>query len=422
MALPAGEPSSPVTYVGVISLFALRDEVVGVGYPRGLLHLLLRGVLHAEGDVVEESVVEKDGLLIDVTYQLAQVVYAHVFHVDTVYEHLAFLHVIIAGNQVKQRRLAAAALPHQGDGLAFWYHEVDVSQHPSLVILERNVAELYLVLKGDEGLGMLRFLDGHLRFQYLVYPFHGSQALGNVVAGLGEFLQRIDDAVEYHEVVNERGAGDGIVIEHQDSAKPQHDDNHHRAQELAHGVRHLLADIHPHDERAVSVIHPGEAFVHLFLRAESLDDAQSAQRLFHLAHGVAPELLRFDAAGFQFPAHIAHEPAEEGHEEEREERELPGDEYQRGEIGDDEDGILEQHVQGRHDAVLYLLHVSAHAGDDVPLSLFAEEAQREAVDLLVDLVAYVSHHAGADGDDGGRRQEVSPCLQESGHGQEEPYQ
>ena len=187
-------------------------------------------------------------------------------------------------------------------------------------------------------------------------------------------------------------------------------------------MRHLLADIHPHDERAVSVIHPGKALVHLLLRAESLDDAQSAQRLFHLAHGVAPELLRLDAAGFQFPAHIAHEPAEEGHEEEREERELPGDEYQRGEIGNDEDGILEQHVQGRHDAVLYLLHVSAHAGDDVPLSLFAEEAQREAVDLLVDLVADVSHHSRADGDDRRGGQEVGSCLQEGGKGQEETYQ
>ena len=187
-------------------------------------------------------------------------------------------------------------------------------------------------------------------------------------------------------------------------------------------MRHLLADVHPHNQRAVSVVYAGEAFVHLLLRAESLDDAQSAQRLFHLAHGVAPKLLRLDAAGFQFPAHIAHEPAEEGHEEEREERELPGDEYQRGEIGNDEDGILEQHVQGRHDAVLYLLHVSAHAGDDVPLSLFAEEAQREAVDLLVDLVADVSHHSRADGDDSRGGQEVGSCLQEGGKGQEETYQ
>ena len=101
---------------------------------------------------------------------------------------------------------------------------------------------------------------------------------------------------------------------------------------------------------------------------------------------------------------------------------MPGDEYQRAEVGDDEHGILEEHVQGRHDAVLYLLHVSAHAGDDVPLSLFAEEAQREAVDLLVDLVADVSHHSRADGDDRRGGQEVGSCLQEGGKGQEETYQ
>ena len=63
------------------------------------------------------------------------------------------------------------------------------------------------------------------------------------------------------------------------------------------------------------------------------------------------------------------------------------------------------------------MHVAAHAGDDVALALLAEEAQRERRDLLVELVADVAHHARADGNDGGRGQEVGSRLEEGHEGQ-----
>ena len=66
-------------------------------------------------------------LLVDVSDELAQVVYGHVLDVDAVDEHLALLHVVVTGYQVDEGRLASAALSHYGYGLAFLHGEVDVA-------------------------------------------------------------------------------------------------------------------------------------------------------------------------------------------------------------------------------------------------------------------------------------------------------
>ena len=210
-----------------------------------------------------------------------------------------------------------------------------------------------------------------------------------------------------------------MIVQHKDAAEPQYNDDHHGAEELAHGVGHGLADVDAHDVVAIVRVHLVEAAVHLLLGTEGLDDAQAAQRLLHLAHGVAPEGLGLHALALELAPHQAHEPSEDGHEDDGEERELPGDKEQRAEVDRDEDRVLEQHVERRHDARLHLLHVAAHAGNDVALALLAEKAQRQGGNLLVELVADVAHHTRTDGDDGGRGKEVGTGLQRRGQGQKQ---
>lgn len=108
-----------------------------------------------------------------------------------------------------------------------------------------------------------------------------------------------------------------------------------------------LADVHLEDVVAIGVVDLGEARVHLVLRTEGLDDAQAAQRLLHLAHRVAPQGLRLDGLRLQLAAHHAHEPAEDGYEDDGEERQLPTDGQQGGEIDDDQDGIFEGACRAR---------------------------------------------------------------------------
>ena len=108
---------------------------------------------------------------------------------------------------------------------------------------------------------------------------------------------------------------------------------------------HLLSYIHALHSQAVVGIDAVEAFVHLVFSAERLDDTQSAECLLNLRHGVAPQILCLDGVLLELASYESHEPSENGHEEEGEYRELPRYEQQCREVGDDEDWILEQHVE-----------------------------------------------------------------------------
>ena len=167
------------------------------------------------------------------------------------------------------------------------------------------------------------------------------------------------------------------------------------------------------------VVDVAEAVVHLLFGAERLYYAQSAERLLHLRHGVAPQALCLYRLALELSSHEAHEPSEDGHEDEGEERQLPRDEEQGGEIGDDENGVLEEHVERRHDAAFYLAHVARHACNDVAFALLGEEPEGQRRDLCVELVANVAHHARADGYDGCRREKIGTRLEEGGKGEEQ---
>ena len=54
-----------------------------------------------------------------------------------------------------------------------------------------------------------------------------------------------------------------------------------------------------------------------------------------------------------------HEPAERWYKENGEEGKLPTDADQCNEIEEDQDRVLEEHVERRHDAVLHFLHITA---------------------------------------------------------------
>ena len=232
-------------------------------------------------------------------------------------------------------------------------------------------------------LGMLRLLDIVLGHEDLIHTLHRGHALGDIVTGLGELLQRVDDAVQDDQVIDERRTGDAGIVKHLYATEPQDDDDHHRAEELTHRVGHLLTDIHTHDIIAVVAVHLVETTVHLLLCVESLDDTQSAQCLFYLTHRIAPQRLGLDALLLELSTHKTHEPTKQGHEEDGKEGETPRDNHQRGEISNDQNGVLEEHVERGHDGVLYLLYITAHTGNDISLTLLTEEAQRQGGNLLI---------------------------------------
>ena len=162
--------------------------------------------------------------------------------------------------------------------------------------------------------------------------------------------------------------------------------------------------------------------VHLLLSTEGLDDAQSAQCFFHLTHGVAPESLRLDALCFQLSAHIAHKPTHNRYDDKGKQCELPGNKDKCRKIADNQNRILEKHLQTGHDAVFYLLHITAHTSNNVTFAFLREKAQRQRCNLLVELVTDISHHTGTNRNDGGCRQEISACLEECSTSEEQANQ
>ena len=187
-------------------------------------------------------------------------------------------------------------------------------------------------------------------------------------------------------------------------------------------MRHLLTGVHPLYVVAVFVVYAGELIVHLTLRVECLDDAQSSEGFLDNTHRVAPQRLCLHGVLLQFSAYITHEPSHQRHEDDGEQRQLPGDDDQCGEVGYDEDRVLEEHVETRHYRALNLLDVTTHAGNDITLALLGEEAQRQRRNLLVQLVADVTYNTRADRNYRRRRKEVSSRLEECGEGEEQSYQ
>ena len=112
---------------------------MGVGDARCLLHLLARGPLDAEGDVVEEGVVKEDRLLIHVAHQPAQIGERRLADVHAVDGDGAPLHVVESRQEVDERTLPRAGLPDERHRPSLLDRQVDAPQHPLLSVAEPHV-------------------------------------------------------------------------------------------------------------------------------------------------------------------------------------------------------------------------------------------------------------------------------------------
>ena len=128
------------------------------------------------------------------------------------------------------------------------------------------------------------------------------------------------------------------------TAKPEHRHDEQRTQELAHRVSQSLTHSHAVGGLSELVATLRKAPRHLLLGDKGLDDAQSSQRLVQLSHRIAPLILRIERFPLQLLAYGAHHPTHTGQHQQRKERQLPAGDNQRGEIEEDKDRILEQHI------------------------------------------------------------------------------
>ena len=60
--------STPVTDVGLISVLSGHDELVRIGHFCRFNYVFFRSIFNAEGDIIEKSIVKKNGFLVHVTH------------------------------------------------------------------------------------------------------------------------------------------------------------------------------------------------------------------------------------------------------------------------------------------------------------------------------------------------------------------
>ena len=92
-------------------------------------------------------------------------------------------------------------------------------------------------------------------------------------------------------------------------------------------------------------------------------------------------MLSLQRFPLQLLAYLTHHIARHRQEDQDEQRQLPTDGNHAGQVDQDQDRILEQHVKRAHDRGLDLVHITRHPCDDIPLSLLREETQRQLRDL-----------------------------------------
>ena len=266
---------------------------MGVGNACGGFHLLLCGVVYTECDVVEDGVIEKDGLLVDVSNQASQTFQTQVANVFPVDADGAFAYIVVTRNQIHQCAFSASALSNQGYGLALGNGQIDIVQDSTAFrITEVHVLNTNLVLQAFDGLRVLNLADVVLGIQYLVDSLHAGQTFLHGVGGLAEVLDGLERGVQDNQIIDEQiGVYCAVSGKNEPSSEPQDNDNHACAQELADWMGSALAYGHSVGNVAVLVVDLNETGKHLLFGNERLDDAQTAQRLFNLAHAVAQFFL-----------------------------------------------------------------------------------------------------------------------------------
>ena len=153
-----------------------------------------------------------------------------------------------------------------------------------------------------------------------------------------------------------------------------------------------------------------EAVGHLAFGQERLDYAQAAECLFDLRHGVGPEALGFEAARLEFTTYRGHNQQHNWREDQCKDRQFPRHRKEHGEVDDDQNRVLDQHVQRTGYRGLDFLDIAAHTGYDVALALLREETYRQREDFAVNLHAHVLDYAGAYRYHHRRRAEVAAGL------------
>ncbi len=225
LPLSAREGDAALADVGLVALVEAGDEVVGLCFLGGPLNLLLRRLGAAEGDVLRQRPREEEDVLLDGGDLRTQRLQVPIADVDAVHQHVPSVDVEDAVDQARQRRLAGARLPDDGDGLAGVRGEADLFQHPLAVVAKVDVFEGDLALNGARHAALV-LVQFRLRVDQVEDAFGAGDAQLHQVEGEdGDESGEAQRAEEAHE-------GDDLAQRH--AVRPPEPETVEQAQRPGH--------------------------------------------------------------------------------------------------------------------------------------------------------------------------------------------
>lgn len=249
---------------------------------------------------------------------------------------------MVTGQEIYQSALATARLSYEGYGLTTLDTQIDAREDfLACGVEEVDIVEDDFVFQRLDGFGLGLFFYRIVSIEYLIDAHHGSHTLGDVVTGLGEVFQRLDDAVKYDHVEDERrGINGRLCAEDECTTIPQDKDDEAGAEKFAHGMRRSLPHLHACRSVAKLVGGAVETLLHLTFCRKGFDDAHTAKGLFELRHRLAPFVLCVQTLTLKFAADASHSPAESRQDNDSEDSELPRGVDEHAEVADEQYGIL----------------------------------------------------------------------------------
>ena len=266
-------------------MLCLHNEIVRIGNLRRLHHLLQCGVFHTKCYVIKECIIKQDRFLIYISYQATQIMNTEILGTNAINHDFTEMYVMVTRKQIYQRRFSRPGLPDQCNRLPLRNNKIDMFQHfPLPIITERNILKLDLSVHAMQRKRVYGFLNRILSLQNLIHTFHGSQTFRDVISCFCKILQRINDAIQNNHIENECRSFQRrmLIAQNQHTAKPKHQYNQKRSQELTHRMSQRLTNGHFIGRITQFITASGKAIHHLIFCNKRFNDAQAPQSFFQL--------------------------------------------------------------------------------------------------------------------------------------------
>ena len=392
LLLSAGELAALVADDGLVALRLGEDEIMRVGLPGGFFDFFLRSLGTAEADIVQDGVVEKEGVLGDNADLLAQGVEGDAAQVEPVEKNGPILRVVKPEDEGEHGALSGAAGSDESDTLAGCDAQGDVLQSGDFGPVGKTdaVESDFAAAGGDRG-GVRRVFDiARFAHQFENIRRGGEAALEhevNAAEGFDRLVKQEDAGHEGEEFGGGETGGEDVEEGKSDAEGGNDLDKRggdFRVFEHAHRIAELVHD------RVVEELH------HELFTAERFDHPDAGEGFLQDDVHFAGQLLLGASRFAHFAAIHGHRHNADREEDKGHEAEFPVDPHHGRDAGNQGNGLFKEVDADLREGALGHTGIAEDARHEPAGLGFVEEALALVDDAGEQFAADIVEHAEAD--------------------------